>query len=203
MNSWQVFSLGFIAQLLFTGRFLFQWIASEKAKQVVTPSLFWKLSLFGSFLLLIYGMLRNDLAIISGQVLIFGIYIRNLKLQGEWNVSRYFRLLIWIFPPFAFIIFFYTHPGSSFFDISSWLLILGLLGQVIFALRFVIQWLYSEKVRTSVLPLPFWTLSLSGSALILLYAFFRQDPVLMVGHLFGSFIYIRNISLIRSTYVAG
>ncbi|WP_029035309.1 lipid-A-disaccharide synthase N-terminal domain-containing protein [Salinimicrobium terrae] len=209
MSSWQIFTLGFAAQLLFTGRFLFQWIASEKAKKVVTPSLFWKLSLLGSFLLFLYGVLRNDPAIIFGQVLIFGIYIRNLQLQGEWKkISRHFRFLILVLPIITIIFFSFSRNHTSevlFFrnNISNWLLILGFIGQITFALRFVVQWLYSEKVKISILPLPFWILSITGSVLILIYAVFRKDPVLFIGHLAGIFIYIRNINLSRHNYASG
>ena len=208
MNDWPIFFLGFTAQLLFTCRFLFQWFASEKAKKVVTPSLFWKLSLSGSFLLLIYGLLRNDLPIILGQTLIFGIYIRNLQLQGEWkSVPKFFRLLIGLLPlPFLYFAFSSSSSPNFLFsnpEIPFWLLILGLSGQAIFSFRFVVQWLYSEKIKISVLPLPFWILSVCGSLLILLYAIFRKDPVLFLGHLTGSIIYLRNINLSRSGYVSG
>ena len=208
MNDWHIFALGFAAQLLFTSRFLFQWFASEKAKTVVTPSLFWKLSLSGSFLLLVYGFLRNDLPIVLGQALIFGIYIRNLQLQGEWKkIPNSFRATILLLPP---ILLFYCAFSSSFSDflfanpeIPNWLFILGLSGQAIFSFRFVVQWLISENIKTSVLPLPFWLLSICGSLLILIYAIFRKDPVLLFGHLAGSIVYLRNIQLSRSTYVSG
>ena len=209
MNSWQVFTLGFVAQLLFTGRFLFQWIASEKAKNVLTPSLFWKLSLVGSILLFFYGVLRNDLTIMFGQILIFGIYIRNLQLQGEWKtIRKYYRFLICSVPVTTIIFFGFSSnydPNFLVFrnDIPNWLLIMGFVGQIIFALRFVAQWLYSEKVNSSVLPLPFWVLSITGSAIILIYAVFRTDSVLITGHLAGIFIYIRNINLSRNNYASG
>ncbi len=209
MSKWQVLTLGFIAQLLFTGRFLFQWLASEKAKRVLATSLFWKLSLVGSCLLFFYGLLRKDPAIMFGQVLINGIYVRNLQLQGEWKkIPPSFRLLTWALPLVAFIIFIFNteQPFEMHFfnsNISYALLLLGFIGQIFFALRVVVQCLYSEKTQVSVLPLPFWILSLTGSALILIYAGFRKDPVLIVGHLFGIFIYIRNISLSQNSYVAG
>ena len=81
MSSWQIYAVGLIAQLLFSGRLLFQWILSEKHKKVLTPSLFWKLSLFASFLLFVYGYLREDFAIMLGQAITYFIYIRNLQLQ--------------------------------------------------------------------------------------------------------------------------
>ena len=70
-----IYVIGFLAQLLFSARLLLQWIMSEKAKKVVSPSIFWKLSLLGSYLLFMYGWLRNDFAIILGQLISYYIYI--------------------------------------------------------------------------------------------------------------------------------
>src|SRR5690625_5561892 len=85
MSSIVIYAIGFTAQLLFSSRLFVQWILSEKQKRIVTPSLFWKLSLLASILLFIYGFYRNDLAIMLGQVLTYYIYIRNLQLQKEWR----------------------------------------------------------------------------------------------------------------------
>ena len=79
--------------------------------------------------------------------------------------------------------------------IPTWLLWLGIISQVVFTLRFVYQWLYSEYKKISSLPIGFWLLSLVGSILILIYAINRKDPVLFIGHLLGSIIYIRNLIL--------
>ena len=59
-----IYALGFLAQICFSARLLIQWIISEKEKQVVSPTLFWLLSLLGSYLLFFYGWLRNDFAIL-------------------------------------------------------------------------------------------------------------------------------------------
>ena len=85
MSDWVIYGIGFLAQALFSGRLLVQWILSEKSKRIITPSLFWKLSLLASFLLFVYGYLRDDFAIMLGQSLTYFIYIRNLHLQGEWQ----------------------------------------------------------------------------------------------------------------------
>lgn len=206
MSSWQVYTIGFIAQILFSARLLIQWIASEKQKKVLTPSVFWKISLFASFLLFVYGYLRSDFSIMLGQALTYFIYIRNLQLQGEWtrlNVS--FRWFLYFFPA---ILFLYSYNNNTydiqklFFNeqIPLWLLLLGSGAQVIFTFRFIYQWFYSEKIKESVLPLGFWILSLTGASLILIYAVLRKDPVLLIGHLIGSVIYIRNIILSRRQY---
>ena len=70
--------LGLAGQLMFSARFLVQWIASEKRKKSVVPVSFWFLSLFGSFLLLIYAIYRKDIVFTLGQLFGFIVYIRNL-----------------------------------------------------------------------------------------------------------------------------
>jgi len=75
-------------------------------------------------------------------------------------------------------------------------LIIGFVGQGIFASRFIIQWIYSEKQGKSSIPLVFWYLSIFGGIGLLIYAIFRKDPVIIVGQAFGIFIYLRNLILI-------
>jgi lipid-A-disaccharide synthase-like uncharacterized protein len=82
-------------------------------------------------------------------------------------------------------------------SIPSWLIVLGVVAQLVFTLRFVYQWIYAEKHKSSELPKGFWWLSLAGSCLILIYAILRKDPVLLTGHLFGAFVYVRNLSIIK------
>ncbi|MFI2742546.1 lipid-A-disaccharide synthase N-terminal domain-containing protein [Zhouia sp. PK063] len=203
MSHWLIYVIGFIAQGLFSSRLILQWLLSEKHKKVLTPHLFWQLSLLASFLLFVYGYLRHDFAIMLGQTLTYFIYIRNIQIQGDWKkIPRWFRLFLWIFPVLI-IIFYYNNQRQDIHllfnndNISTWLLIMGSLAQVIFTLRFFYQWIYSERKKESVLPLGFWVLSLIGAALILTYAIFRKDPVLGVGHLMGSVIYFRNIYIIK------
>jgi lipid-A-disaccharide synthase-like uncharacterized protein len=71
-NIW-IFAIGLLAQLFFSACILSQWIASEKAGKVLSPPAFWILSIAGSYLLFIYGVLRNDFAIILGQFISFGL----------------------------------------------------------------------------------------------------------------------------------
>lgn len=78
---WFAFGLG--AQLVFTGRFLVQWIESEREGRSVVPVAFWVLSLVGGVMTLIYGLARHDAIIILGQVLANFIYLRNLMLIGK------------------------------------------------------------------------------------------------------------------------
>ena len=72
----------------------------------------------------------------------------------------------------------------------------GFGGQLIFSLRFLVQWWQSERQGRSVVPVSFWYLSLLGGLILLFYAIHKEDPVFIVGQLFGSFIYLRNLRLI-------
>ena len=199
MDSIIIYSIGFLAQILFSSRLVIQWFYSEKKNKIITPSVFWILSLLGSFLLFIYGYLRNDFAIMLGQSLTYFIYIRNLQLQGEWDKLNFFIRFLFITFPAYIVIYYYNNNVIDIdilikeTDIASWLFTLGIISQLIFTFRFVYQWIYSENKKESSLPLGFWLLSISGSILILIYAIFRYDPVLFTGHMIGSLLYARNI----------
>ena len=193
--------IGFTAQGLFFSRFFFQLIASEKQQKVVTPSLFWKLSLLASTLLFFYGYLRDDFSIMLGQTLTYYIYIRNLQLQGEWKkLPLSLRWCFYLFPVIGLSWLFLRDPLliETLFNNNeiplSWIL-LGTIAQLVFILRFVYQWFQSERKKVSYLPLGFWLISISGALLILSYAILRQDLVLFVSHCLGIAIYSRNIYL--------
>ena len=85
---------------------------------------------------------------------------------------------------------------DSLSNIELIFLVIGFLGQGIFASRFIVQWLYSEKKGESSIPIVFWYLSIIGGAGLLTYAIFRKDPVIITGQLFGILIYSRNLILI-------
>lgn len=74
--------------------------------------------------------------------------------------------------------------------------ILGFVAQFLFMMRFVVQWIASEKAKASVVPLAFWFFSLGGGFLLLVYSVARQDPVFIAGQALGLIIYIRNLMLI-------
>lgn len=78
-------------------------------------------------------------------------------------------------------------------------IILGLVGQLMFSARFLVQWIASEKRKKSVVPISFWFLSLFGSFLLLIYAIYRKDIVFTLGQLFGFIVYIRNLLIIKNT----
>ena len=76
------------------------------------------------------------------------------------------------------------------------MIVVGFGGQFLFAMRFVIQWITSEGARRSVIPVVFWYFSIGGGTVLLLYAVWRQDPVIICGQALGLFIYARNLFFI-------
>ena len=194
-----ILSIGFLAQLFFSARILVQWVLSERAKQVVSPSIFWILSLAGSFLLCLYGWLRDDFSIILGQFITYYIYLWNLKENGIWKKIPGIVKGIFLLTPMVVTVFMslnLTQFIDNFFrneQIPLWLLIFGSIGQVIFTLRFVYQWIYSYHHKESVLPTGFWIISLIGASIIVIYGILRLDIVLILGQSFGLIAYIRNL----------
>ena len=84
----------------------------------------------------------------------------------------------------------------------NYLVILGLIGNATFSMRFLVQWLASERRGESVIPVSFWYWSIGGSLLMFLYFLFRRDPVGILAYLPNSIIYIRNLMLIRKRKLA-
>jgi lipid-A-disaccharide synthase-like uncharacterized protein len=83
----------------------------------------------------------------------------------------------------------------SEYQINSWT-ILGLFAQLLFFLRFFVQWIVSEKKKRSIIPVSFWYFSIAGCLLLLIYAIYRKDIVIILGQSVGSFVYMRNLILI-------
>jgi lipid-A-disaccharide synthase-like uncharacterized protein len=77
---------------------------------------------------------------------------------------------------------------------DAWLTV-GVIGQMIFSARFVVQWIHSERHRRSSMPMAFWYLSIAGALVLLCYALYMRDPVFTVGQAGGLIIYARNIQL--------
>lgn len=80
---------------------------------------------------------------------------------------------------------------------SSFWIAVGLVGQILFTSRFLVQWIASERARRSLVPAAFWWLSLGGGATLLAYAVWRRDPVFILGQAVGLVVYLRNLVLIR------
>lgn len=73
---------------------------------------------------------------------------------------------------------------------------LGFVAQAFFTMRFVVQWIASERARKSVMPVAFWFFSIGGGFLLLIYALYRRDPVFIAGQGLGLVVYLRNVYFI-------
>ena len=203
MNNYIVFGIGFLAQALFSARLVIQWLLSEKARKVVSPTSYWQISILASYLLFVYGWLRDDFAIILGQYISYYIYIWNLNTKNHWKeLPAFIRLVLLLTPVLGIIYLLLTWDinGPRLFrnaNIPLGLLIFGSMGQIIFTFRFIYQWFYSRHKGESVFPVTFWVLSLLGSAIIVSYGIYRSDPVLILGQSAGFIAYIRNLFILR------
>lgn len=198
-----VYILGFISQVLFFMRTLLQWVLSERAKKVLSPTIYWVLSIIASYLFCIYGWFRNDFSILLGQLISYYIYIWNLNENGVWKkINVVVQAVLFLTPVVAigFVLKNGNYFVSNFLNntkIPLWLIIWGSAGQIIFTLRFVYQWIYSIRRNESLLPVGFWIISLVGSGIIASYGVLRVDPILILGQSVGFIAYTRNIDIYR------
>lgn len=206
MDNLGIYALGFLGQGLFGARLIVQLFLSEKQQKVVSPVIFWQLSLAASFLFLTYGIIREDAVIIFGQTLSYFIYVRNLQLKNAWASMPVVLRTLLIALPFCAIGFAATSiPAEGWIarsaELAHPIMILGAIGQLALNLRFVYQWYYSEQSKASVLPLGFWHISTWASVLVIIYALFHPihgwDPVLLVSQGFGIIVYARNIIIYK------
>ncbi|MGB9627347.1 MAG: lipid-A-disaccharide synthase N-terminal domain-containing protein [Thermodesulfobacteriota bacterium] len=98
---------------------------------------------------------------------------------------------------FGFAINFFRDLSARYpqFQLDFWL-VFGFIGQAMFTMRFLVQWIASEKKKESVIPVSFWYFSLAGGLIVLAYAIHRMDPVFILAYLPGNFIYFRNLYFI-------
>ncbi|MFP4053221.1 MAG: lipid-A-disaccharide synthase N-terminal domain-containing protein [Phycisphaerae bacterium] len=76
-------------------------------------------------------------------------------------------------------------------------MVIGFVGQFIFGLRFVVQWIATELRKRSVVPVAFWYLSLVGTVVLLAYSIYQRDPVFIAGFSLNMIIYLRNLHFVR------
>ena len=93
-------------------------------------------------------------------------------------------------------------PDSLVDQPEKIMIVVGFAGQGLFAMRFIIQWLTSEKQAKSVIPIAFWYFSIGGGSVLFLYAVWREDLVFMSGQGLGLFIYLRNLYFVRRSVTA-
>src|SRR6478752_167499 len=89
-----------------------------------------------------------------------------------------------------------TYLHDVFIAQLDWWVALGFIAQALFSMRFVVQWIASERAGRSVMPTAFWIFSIGGGVLLLIYALYRKDPVFIAGQALGLLVYIRNLYFI-------
>jgi lipid-A-disaccharide synthase-like uncharacterized protein len=199
LSIWLIYALGFFAQSLFGARTVVQWIRSEREGRVTSPTLFWVLSLAGSFLFLIYGWLRHDAVILFGQTLSYYIYIRNLQLKKFWKrIPLFIRIVLLPLPGLLYVMSAVYNPKLltgilDQTDFTDTLILIGSAGQLLLNFRYLYQWYYSERANQSLLPMGFWVISAVASVMVVVYGVYRHDPVLLTAQGLGLFAYLRNI----------
>lgn len=100
-----IYVIGFLAQVFFSARILLQWILSERAKKVISPGYFLAVEYRGSYLLFVYGWLRDDFAIILGQIISYYIYIWNLDKKHQWKKLPFIIRTLLLLTPVAAILY--------------------------------------------------------------------------------------------------
>ena len=217
MEEWRFllyYPLGLLPSLFFTLRFLIQWIQSERIKTSYVDALFWKLSLAGNLLLLSHYFLQGQYPFALIQTGNAVISWRNLNLMQKRRPPAAFSAVILLF-----IASFMTVTLS--FCLQNWLIgdvawirapqstrafsadpgplwhAVGIAGQGLFASRFWVQWWDSEKLQKSELTQAFWWLSLSGSAISVIYFLQIGDVISILNQSFGMVPYLRNLMLLR------
>jgi lipid-A-disaccharide synthase-like uncharacterized protein len=97
----------------------------------------------------------------------------------------------------------WQHVWEALVAKLDWWTVFGLVFQLAFTARFVVQWIASERAKQSIIPISFWYLSLVGTTGVFIYACVRHDPVFIVAQAMGGVIYVRNLVLINRGRLAG
>ncbi len=209
---------GMVGAVLFYGRFYLQWLASELRGRSIVPVAFWYMSGLGSLLLLIYGVfyLASPVGALS-HCFNSVIYARNMvHIWRERGVltparSRWFHGAVALLVALGVMLVAYTwlreyhqtRDATVQEQARTWLWIgVGVLGQGLFALRFVIQWAATELRKKSVIPAIFWHISVIASVLLMSSHMQRQEWLYAVGISGTLIVYLRNIYLVHRTGVS-
>jgi lipid-A-disaccharide synthase-like uncharacterized protein len=207
---WHILGIG--GAIIFYGRFWVQWIASEIKKQSLIPNVFWYMSSVGSLMLLAYAALTQSPLGTLSQNLNIIIYGRNLVhiWKNDKSPSKMRIVLIHIIMVITavtgayFVVHFWWDAwnarGSSTPDnvLTDWQwLLIGLVGQALFMLRFLIQWIVTERKKESVIPVVFWYLSIAAASLQGMSFAQREEWVFAVGMAATVGIYLRNLWFIH------
>lgn len=222
LPNWTLVIFGLLSMLAFSGRFLIQWIQSERRKVSRVTKTFWKLSIFGNSMLVCHYLIQVQYHLFLIQVLSAVISYRQLSLMkathklslkgmlgilmltaliatGCFALRAYieFSAFTWIHMPQ-----FPWDQGTTEPVLFMWHLF-GFCGALLFASRFWVQWWFSEKIQKSYLGVTFWWMSLIGALLTLTYALYIKDVITALGYVTGIIPYARNLMLIKKSQKAG
>ena len=205
----KLYFLGYVAAIVFSVRFLIQWLLSEAKGKSLVPRVFWWLSMLGNVTLMTHGIiqLQYHVALIQG---VNGVISwRNLNLMGKDPIS--FKAVLIFFGSIILAItaifvfrdsFWFRVPTHTFQSdptksVPIFLHIIGIIGLALFNSRFLLQWWQSENAHKSLLSVTFWWLSISGGILSIIYFAAMWDVANLIGPLLGMVPYIRNLMLLR------
>ena len=197
--------LGGIAGVIFYGRFYVQWIVSELKGRSLMPEAFWYMSALGSLLLFIYAVAnRSPLGTLSHcfNMVVYGrnfihIWRRKGTLSRVRNVAVHAGFIAMVLTAISLTVLTWdqsvvcSESGQSFI----WLA-LGVFGQGLFAMRFIVQWIATERSRQSVIPRAFWWLSLVAAGLMSVSFSVQHEWVFATGVTATVLIYARNLWMI-------
>jgi lipid-A-disaccharide synthase-like uncharacterized protein len=210
-----LYPIGFIANLCFFLRFIYQWGSSELKQKSIVDKTFWKISLFGNSVMIIHTMIQLQFAVCLIQSINGVISWRNLNLMDEPRKQWPFHSVVKLFVAASILTaasFYLQSLSEGNFVLArtpqflgkmaasplslGWHAV-GILGTALFASRFWIQWWRSEKKQQSVIGRTFWWISLAGAAISSIYFIMMADIVNFIGPTFGMIPYIRNLILIN------
>lgn len=195
-------AVGWFGNACFFSRFLLQWIASERARTSVAPTAFWWISLAGSMALMTYTLHLGELVLFAGAVVNALIYARNLALRGRSNhpMSRGWVLGVAAVAVLLLVVGVVVGlEGKQAASASTFWFACVVVGQSFWSMRFVLQWMASERAGSSHFPAAFWWTSLVGSTLLLAYAISLLNPVLIAGYALSPVVPVRNLMLRRGS----
>lgn len=206
-------AVGILGGLIFYGRFYVQWLASERKRRSVIPMAFWYMSAVGSVLVLAYSVYVRSPGAAFGQSFNMVVYARNLvhrwRERGELTPGRSRAIHLVAFAVvavgvgFTAVTWLREYHANVQLPVDQatrnwlWLGVWGL-GQSLFFLRFLVQWLTTEIRRKSVVPPIFWYFSIVAALLQGASFIQRADWVNAVGMAATILIYSRNIWFIRT-----
>lgn len=208
--------LGMVGAVIFYSRFYVQWLASERVGQSTMPEVFWHMSTVGSLSLLIYAIATQSPLGALGQCFNMIVYARNLvHIWGkERTVSPRLAHMIHAFVAvvvlvsLGFVVTVWTnefHANQSAAPAvarQAWLWLgIGVIGQVLFACRFLVQWIATERNGECTVPTAFWHLSVVATVLQCACFVQRGEWIFAAGSTAVIFIYLRNLSLQKNPAV--